>query len=163
MKKILIGISIMLLMSGCGEKTSSLSCTMTDSTRELTTKTEYNIKYIDDEVKKVIITYDYNSNNDNSTNDNDELDGTNTDTDGLDKNTNTDNNDNTIESDEVIDGAVGDAIDSTINGIKDTILDLAGIKDTYQNQMADFDNIEGFSYRVGRKFPVDKECGLPLL
>ena len=72
---------------------------------------------------------------------------TNTDTDGLDKN-DTNNNDNTLESDEVVDGVVGDAIDTTIDGIKDTILDLAGIRNTYQNQISTYDNIEGFSYKV---------------
>ena len=145
MKKALIALSIILLISGCGEETKTLSCKMTDSTRALTTNTEYNIKYINDEVKKVIITYDYNN-----TRNSDDVDGTNADTDGLDQNTNTDNNDNTLESDDVVDGVVGDAIDGTVNGIKDTILDLAGIKDTYQNQMSDFDNMEGFTYRIDK-------------
>ena len=145
MKKLLIVLSVLFLMSGCGNESKTLSCTNTSEANGITTKTKYEIKYMDDEVKHVTITYDYNQ-----TNDRKEVDGTNADTDGLDKNTegNTTTNDNNLQSDEVIDGVVGDAIDSTINGITDTILDLAGIKNNYQNQMSTFDNMEGFSYKV---------------
>ena len=145
MKKLLIVLSVLFLMSGCGNESKTLSCTNTSEANGITTKTKYEIKYMDDEVKHVTITYDYNQ-----TNDRKEVDGTNADTDGLDKNTegNTTTNDNNLQSDEVIDGVVGDAIDSTINGITDTILDLAGIKNNYQNQINTFDNIEWFSYKV---------------
>lgn len=145
MKKLLIVLSVLFLMSGCGNESKTLSCTNTSEANGITTKTKYEIKYMNDEVKHVTITYDYNQ-----TNDRKEVDGTNADTDGLDKNTegNTTTNDNNLQSDEVIDGVVGDAIDSTINGITDTILDLAGIKNNYQNQMSTFDNMEGFSYKV---------------
>ena len=146
MKKLLIGISILLLMSGCDNGTKTLSCSSTNESNGVTTNTKYDIEYKDDEVKHVTITYDYNQIATNNTN-SDEMDGTNVDTDGLDNN-NTNNNDNALESDEVIDGVVGDAIDNTINGITDTILDLAGIKNTYQNQMSNYDNIEGFSYKI---------------
>ena len=141
MKKILIGLSILFVMSGCNEETKTLSCTSTSQSNGITTTTRYDIKYDGDEVKYVTITNDYNQPRTNN-----EIDGTNADTDGLDNDTN--NNDRKLDSDEVIDGAVGDAIDTTIDGIKDTILDLAGIKNTYQNQMSIYDNIEGFSYKV---------------
>ena len=145
MKKLLIVLSVLFLMSGCGNESKTLSCTNTSEANGITTKTMYKIKYMDDEVKHVTITYDYNQ-----TNNKNEVDGTNADTDGLDKNTdnNTTTNDNNLQSDEVIDGVVGDAIDSTIKGITDTILDLSGIKSNYQNQMSTFDNMEGFSYKV---------------
>lgn len=145
MKKLLIVLSVLFLMSGCNSESKTLSCTNTSEANGITTKTKYEIKYMNDEVKHVTITYDYNQ-----TNNRKEVDGTNADTDGLDKNTegNTTTNDNNLQSDEVIDGVVGDAIDSTINGITDTILDLAGIKNNYQNQMSTFDNMEGFSYKV---------------
>lgn len=146
MKKILVSLSILLLMSGCNEETKTLSCSNTSEANGIVTKTKYDIKYMDDEVKHVTITYDYSQNNTM----NNDVDGTNADTDGLDQNkeNNTTTNDNNLQSDEVIDGVVGDAIDSTINGVKDTILDLAGIKNNYQNQMSTFDNMEGFSYKV---------------
>lgn len=147
MKKILISLSVLLLMAGCGEENKSLTCRLNSTSTGLTTDTKYEIKYMNDDVKRVIITYDYNQNN-NATTNNNETDGTNASTNGLDENKSNDNNDNTLESDDVVDGVVGDAIDGTVNGIKDTILDLAGIKSTYQNQMADLDNIEGLTYRI---------------
>ena len=48
----------------------------------------------------------------------------------------------------VVDGVVGDVIDGTVDGVTDTILDLAGIRNTYENQFSIYDNIEGFSYNV---------------
>ena len=146
MKKLLIGLgfSALLLMSGCGEETNTLSCTSTNAANGVTTDIKYDIKYTDNNIKYITITYDYNQ---DKTKNNETTDGTNADTDGLDKNENQDNN-KALESDDVVDGVVGDTIDTTINGITDTILDLAGIRDTYRNQMSDFDNMEGFNYRV---------------
>ena len=167
MKKILISLSILLLMSGCDNEDKMLSCCSTSESNGVTTNTKYEIKYQDDEVKHVKITYDYNQISNNNT-----ADGANADTDGITEetknntndndnnnttdntnnnnndNTNNNNNDNDLNADDVVDGIVGDAIDGTVNGIKDTILDLAGIKNTYQNQMSNYDNIEGFSYKV---------------
>ena len=57
-------------------------------------------------------------------------------------------NDGNTSGDEVIDGAVGNTIDTIIGGVTDTILDIAGIKSTYESQLSNFDNIEGFSYKV---------------
>lgn len=148
MKKLLIGLSVLLLMSGCDSNTKTMSCSNTSESNGITTKTKYEIKYMDDEVKHVTITYDYNQTN--NTKNNNEVDGTNADTDGLDQNNdnNTTTNDNNLQSDEVIDGVVGDAIDSTIDGVKDTILDLAGIKNNYQKQINTFNNMKGFSYKI---------------
>ena len=158
MKKLLISLSVLLLMSGCGNEEKLLSCSSTSESNGVTTNTKYEIKYLDDEVKHVKITYDYNQNANNN-----ETDGTNADTDGITENNdnngtnnnnntnnngNNNNNDNNLDSDDVVDGVVGDAIDGTVNGIKDTILDLAGIKNTYQNQMSTYDDINGFSYKV---------------
>ena len=142
MKKLLIAFSALLFISGCGEESKTLSCSNTSESNGVTTNTKYEIKYQNDEVKHVTITYDYNQTTNN------EVDGTDADTDGLDRNDNTTNNDNNLESDDVVDGVVGDAIDTTINGVTSTILDLAGIKNTYQNQMSTYDNIEGFSYKI---------------
>ena len=140
MKKILIYLSVLFLMSGCDNKTKDLSCTSTSETGGVRTTTTYNVKYMNDEVKHVTIIYDYNQQTNNNT-----TDGVNANTDGTTENN---DNNNNLTSDDVVDGVVGDAIDTTIDGVKDTILDLAGIKSTIQNQMSTYDNIEGLTYKV---------------
>lgn len=144
MKKILISLSVLLLVSGCGNEEKSLSCTQTSESNGLTTNTKYDIEYENDKVKYVTITYDYTQNTNNN-NDNKE-DGQNAETDGLTEDST--NNNESLDSNDVVDGVVGDTIDSTIDGVKETILDLAGIKNNYQNQMNTYDNIEGFSYSI---------------
>lgn len=136
-------------MSGCNENTDTLSCSSTTTANGVTTKTKYDIKYMNDDVKHVTITYDYNQDNttNNTEDDNDKMDGIDADTDGID-NDNTNNNDSRMKSDDVVDGVVGDAIDGTVDSVKETILDLAGIKNRYENQLSTYDNIEGFSYKV---------------
>lgn len=144
MKKILITLGILFIMSGCSENTEKLSCSSTTTANGITTKTTYDIKHNKDDVKFVTITYDYSQ---TTTNDNDDIDGLNADTDGLDKDNNAENNNN-LDSDDIVDGVAGDVIDGTVNGIKETILDLAGIKNRYENQLSTYDNINGFSYKV---------------
>lgn len=142
MKKLFIFFTVMFLVSGCDNaETKTLSCKSTNDQNGITTTTKYDFKYLDDEIKHVTITYDYSRNNMNE-----DVDGVNADTDGLDENQ--DNNKNVTSSDDVVDGVVGDAIDETINTVTDTILDIAGIRDTFENQMSAFDGIEGFSYEV---------------
>ena len=148
MKKILIALSVLFVMSGCGENTDNLSCTSSTTNNGITTRTTYDVDYLGDDVKHVTITYDYSQdNNQNGTNNADDIDGVNADTDGIDQN-DTNNNNADLESDDVVDGLVGDAIDETIDGVTDTILDIAGIRNRYENQLATYDNIEGFSYEV---------------
>ena len=141
MKKLIIALSVLFIMSGCDTNTESLSCSSTTTANGLNTKTTYDIDYVDDDVKYITITYDYSQNNNN-----DEMDGINADTDGLDETDN--NNNNNLDSDDVIDGVVGDAIDETVKGVRETILDIAGIRNRYENQLTTYDNIEGFSYKV---------------
>ena len=43
MKKLLIALSVLFIMSGCDEKTESLSCSSTTTANGITTKTIYNI------------------------------------------------------------------------------------------------------------------------
>lgn len=149
MKKILIVLSVLFLMSGCNNTTDTLSCNSTTTANGVTTKTTYDIDYKDDDVKYVKITYDYSQDatTNNTEDDNDTMDGVDADTDGID-NDNTNDNDASVKSDDVVDGVVGDAIDDTVDGVKETILDLAGIKNRYENQLSAYDNIEGFSYKV---------------
>ena len=184
MKKILLVLSVLFLMSGCGNGTDTLSCSSTTTANGITTRTKYDIDYKDDDVKRVTITYDYNqdtnattnnatnnnnttnnntnntttnnnnatnnttTNNNNATNDNDKMDGVDVDTDGLDTNQNRDNDTGSLSSDDIVDGVVGDVIDGAVNGVTSTILDIAGIKNTYENQLSSYNNIEGFSYKV---------------
>jgi len=141
MKKLLIALSVLFIMSGCDESTDSLMCSSTTTANGVTTKTSYDIDYVNDDVKYVTITYDYSQENAN----NNDVDGVNSDTDGFEED---DDNDNNLDSDEVIDGIVGDIIDETVEGVTETILDIAGIKNRYENQLSTYDNIEGFSYEV---------------
>ena len=141
MKKLFVIFLVVFLATGCDENTEMLSCSSTTTQNGIVTKTDYDIEYVDDEVKYVTITYDYSQ-----TNDDDEVDGVDVDTDGLDDDD--DNADNDVNANDVVDGVVGDAIDTTVDGVRETILDIAGIKNNYENQLATYDNIEGFSYDV---------------
>lgn len=183
MKKILIFLSILFLMSGCGDNNEKLTCSSKSTANGMTTNTDYEIEYKDNEVKFVTITYDYIQDEDtnnadnttpdtNTTNDittgattdttndatsgtarnndttnttTDDTDGVNADSDGITAEENATNESN---SDDVVDGVVGDTIDGAIDGVTDTILDIAGIKDTYENQVNSYDGIEGFSYKI---------------
>lgn len=150
MKKLLLCLSTLLLISGCGDKNSKLTCTSQNRSSYMTTDTKYDIKYDDNKVKTVTITYDYKKNDDNTNpadNNNNNKDGVNADTDGTTKD-NDDNNNGVTSSDEIIDGAVGDTIDGIVDGVTDTILDISGIRNTYDNQIATYENIEGFSYDI---------------
>ena len=142
MKKLLIACSLLLIMTGCDEKTENLSCKSTTTANGMTTNTTYDIEYANDDVKYVTITYDYNQSGRARTND---MDGVNSDTDGLSEDN---NNDNRLDSNEVVDGIVGDVIDETVEGVTETILDIAGIKNRYENQLTMYDDIEGFTYDV---------------
>lgn len=143
MKKLFIVFAVLFVMSGCDSETDTLSCSNTTIANGVTTKTTYDIDYVDDDVKYVTITYDYTQ----DVNDDEKMDGVDVDTDGIDTDNDTDNNNN-LESDDVVDGVVGDVIDGAVDGVTSTILDIAGIKNTYENQMSVYDNIEGFSYDV---------------
>lgn len=144
MKKLFIIFTILFVLSGCGENKDSktLSCSTTDKANGITTTTKYDFKYKNDEVDHVTITYDYVRDNANE-----DMDGVNADTDGLDEdNENVD--DNVVNSDEVVDGVVGDTIDETVDTVTDTILDIAGIKNDNADEISNYNNIEGFSYEV---------------
>ena len=142
MKKIIVALSILFIMSGCdtNANTKSLSCKSSSTNNGIVTETTYDVDYDNNDVKYITITYNhsrYNTQADNN-------DGVNADTDGLSE----ENNTNTLNSDDVVDGVVGDAIDKTVEGVTETILDIAGIKNNIQTQLSIYDNIEGFSYDV---------------
>ena len=133
MKKVfflsLIGI---LLLTGCG-KTETLSCNYETINNNITTKVSYDIDHEQDEIKKIRITYDYKNNIDTSI-----QDGIGTGTDGT-------TNDTLIDEDGIIDGAVGETLDSLIKGMSDIILDVSGLKDRHANIQSTYNGINGFS------------------
>ena len=149
MKK-LIGVFVLMLFSltACGEMTmESMNCSYENSSDTLTSRTSYNIDYIDNTVKKVRITYDYqqlNTITDDDTNQNDttvdnDIDGVDTGTDGVTSdNGDTDNN-------EVVDGVVGNAIDSVVNAVSDTILDVVQYRNRHNSVQNMYSGINGFS------------------
>jgi len=143
MKKIILSLSIIFLMSGCGEKMNTMKCESTTTANGLTSSIEYKIDYDEnnDDVKYVTITYKYNQNNNTNTS---PTDGVGTGTDGT-----TEDND-VNEDDGIVDGAVGDALDEGVDAVTDTILDIAGLRTTFENQMSSYENIEGFTYDVKR-------------
>lgn len=164
MKKLLVSLFIIFLMSGCGNN-KTLKCTTNNSANSISNDAEAKVEYQNDDVKYVTITYDYtqddntvtgnatittenaNGTTTTTTTKSDDMDGVNADTDGM-TNDGDVTNDGNSSSNEVIDGVTGDTIDTIINGVTDTILDIAGIKNTYENKLSSFDNIEGFSYKV---------------
>ncbi len=132
MKKIILSIGIIVLLSGCGRE-EMMTCTSEKTYNGLTSGTEYVITYKDDEVQHVTITYNYNQDT--------QTDGVNTGTDGTTK----DNHAN--DNQDIIDGVVGDVVDDIIGGVYDTILDLSGLKERHTNQINNT-NIEGFTSKV---------------
>ena len=140
--------SVSLLLSGCGTN-EMLTCTDEVTSNGMTTMTRYDIEYKDNDVKHLKMTYHYTQD--------EKIDGVGTGTDGSASDGNDTNNDDiagNIDSnesndrDDVVDGAVGDAIDGATNTVTDTILDLAGIRDRYNNQLNTYNDIEGFSSNV---------------
>lgn len=140
---------ITIFLSGCsltGMETYSCTSTTTDD-NGLTTKITYDITHSGDTVDMVKITYDYEQ-DDNDTMGNmvddmtnmidDDIDGLNADTDG---NSDTDNN-------EVVDGVVGDTLDAIVNGVTDTIIDIAGLRDRHNVVSDRYGNIEGVTITV---------------
>ena len=155
MKKIMLlcgTVTASLLLSGCGN-TEMLTCTSETTTNGMVTKETYKIEYKDNDVKKMKITPHYTYDN--------TADGVETGTDGSavdnnntnDKAGDVDTSSHTDDSGKIVDGALGDAIDSTIDAVTTTILDISGIKDTYNNQMNTYNGIKGFSSKV----EVDKD------
>ena len=142
MKKILIALSVLFIISGCNESAKTLTCNSTSTSNGVTTNTDYEIKYKDDKVSFVKITYDYTQ---DETTKKEDTDGVNADTDGLDNEKDSSGN---TDADDVVDGVVGDTIDGIVDAVTDTILDLSGIRETYKNQMSAYDNIEGFKYTI---------------
>ena len=151
MKKIILCLGIVALLTGCGEEEQMMTCTNETTTNGLTSGTEYLVTYKDDEVSHVRITYNYNQDT--------HTDGVGTGTDGTTEDGKEDNTtdnedkvdgvieDNNKDNNEIVDGIVGDAADMLIGGMYNTILDISGLKDRHTNDM-NTTNIEGFTSSV---------------
>jgi hypothetical protein len=156
MKKIILCLGIMFLISGCNGATNNMKCNSTTTTAGLTTDTTYEIDYKDKDVKYVKITYKYNQENANTST----TDGVGTGTDGTTRDRTSDTSSTSATSDttsttsdknDVVGGVVGSAVDDGIDAVTDTILDIAGIKTRQEQLLQGYNNITGFSYDVKDK------------
>ncbi len=140
MKKIIVFIGIIALMlTGCGPiATKTMTCTYETSTGTLSSKMTYNIDFQDETVKKLRITYKYHNDAVTNYDDDGQMDGVGTGTDGT-------TNDTQIDNDGIIDGVVGSAIDTIINGVTTTILDISGLRDRHATVQNTYGTMPGFS------------------
>lgn len=155
MKKSILVLSTIfatVFITGCSlTGMETYSCTSTSTSADgLTTKITYDITHSNDTVDMVKITYDYRQEDTDENEDStmlsntiervvgDDVDGLNADTDG---NSDTDN-------DEVIDGVVGDTLDAIVNGVTDTIVDIAGLKDRHNVVSDRYGDLEGVTINV---------------
>ena len=139
MKKIIGLFAIILFtLTACGEMSiDTLSCTSETSSNALTSRTTYDVDYRENMVKKLKITYDYIQ-SDTTQNEENDIDGAETGTDGV----TSDNGD--VDNNEIIDGVVGNAIDSVINAVSDAVLDIIQLQDRHANVQNMYGNINGF-------------------
>ena len=147
MKKIILCLGIMFLISGCNGATNRMKCNSTTTTAGLTTDTTYEIDYKDKDVKYVKITYKYNQENANVST----TDGVGTGTDGTTRDRESNTTSTTPDKNDVVGGAVGSTVDEGIDAVTDTILDIAGIKTRQEQLLQGYNNITGFSYDIKDK------------
>lgn len=131
MKKALLIIAVIAVLSGCGT-TETLTCSTENTVGTLTSKTTYMVDYQGDDVKKITVTYDYRD---------DHVDGVGTGTDGTTNDTDTDD-------DGVIDGVVGEALDDVVTGVTNGILDMAGIRTRHNERFGTYTNTRGFTTNI---------------
>ena len=84
-----------------------------------------------------------NNTNNNITGYNDNTN--NTQTDGVGTGTDGTTNDSNIDDDGIVDGIVGNAIDSIVGGVTSVILDAAGLRDRHATVQNTYGNVAGFS------------------
>ncbi len=168
MKKVLLIMAVIAVLSGCGNR-EMLTCTTDNTLAGITSTTTYNIEYAGTDVKKVTATYKYS---------NGHVDGVNTGTDGSteDKGT-TGNGTNTtgtgatgngtgttgtgttdtgtpgvIEdndgADGIIGGVTGEVLDDVVSFTTDSILDMAGIRTRHNARFGTYTNTDGFTTAI---------------
>lgn len=133
MKKALLIIAVIVVLSGCGT-TETLTCTTSNTVGAFTSNTSYMVEYQGNDVKMLTVTYDYKD---------DHVDGVGTGTDGT-----TDDDETDTDDDGIVDGVVGEALDDVVTGVTDGILDIAGIRTRHNTRFGSYANIEGFSTTV---------------
>ena len=131
MKKALLIIAVIVVLSGCGT-TEMLTCTSSNTVGTFTSNTTYMVEYQGNNVQMLTVTYDYKD---------DHVDGMGTGTDGTTNDTDTDD-------DGIVDGVVGDALDDVVTGITDGILDIAGIKTRHNTRFGSYANTNGFTTKI---------------
>lgn len=136
MKKIILISSLLVILSACSlAKTKTLSCTYTNLTNGLTSNITYSIDHEGDEVKKIRVMYDYKQ----------DILGNNTDIDGVGTGTDGTTNDTQPDNDGIVDGVVGSAFDTLVNGVTSTILDISGLRSRHKMIQDEYANTNGFS------------------
>ena len=138
MKKALLIIAVIAVLSGCGSN-DTLTCTTSNTVGDFTSNTTYMVEYKNNDVKMLTVTYDYRD---------DHVDGVGTGTDGTTNDTDTDD-------DGIIDGVVGEALDDVVTGITDGILDMAGIRTRHNTRFGSFTNTEGFTTKIDNDNDTD--------
>lgn len=147
MKKALIILIAVVALSGCGTNEMT-TCTNETKVGNITSKTVYTVEHKDNDVKKIMITYEYNDNH---------TDGVGTGTDGTTKDKIADEEDNPKETNEnktktdndgLIGGAAKEALDDIVTGIADGIIDIAGIKESHNTKFGTYTHVEGFTRTV---------------
>lgn len=133
MKKALLIIAVIVVLSGCGTN-DSLTCTTENTLGNVSSSTTYKINYRDNDVKMMTITYEYK---------NSHTDGVGTGTDGT-----TEDGDNIGDTDGVIDGVVGEALDDVVTGVTNTILELSNIRTMHNNKFGIYTNTDGFTTSI---------------
>jgi len=140
MKKALLIIAVIAVLSGCGTN-DTLTCTTSNRIGNLTSTSTYMVEYSGNDVKMLTVTYDYKDNH---------VDGVGTGTDGTTNDDETDTDD-----DGIIDGVVGEALDDVVSGVTDGILDMAGIRTRHNTRFGTYTNTEGFTTKVDRDNDTD--------
>lgn len=129
MKKVLLIMAVIAVLSGCGTN-DSLTCTAENTLGNISSNTTYKIDYRDNDVKMMTVTYEYRDGH---------IDGVGTGTDGT-----TEDDDTTNETDGIINGVVGEALDDVVTGVTNTILDLADIRTRHNARFGTYTNTDGF-------------------
>ena len=133
MKKALLIIAVIAILSGCGTN-DSLTCTTNNTYGGISSNTSYKIDYRDNDVKMLTVTYEYNDGH---------TDGVGTGTDGT-----TLDDDTANETDGVVDGVVGEALDDVVTGVANTVLNIADIRTRHNNMFGMYSDTDGFMSSV---------------
>lgn len=178
MKKALLIIAVIAILSGCGNR-EMLTCTTDNTMAGITSNTTYNIEYDGTDVKTVTATYKYgtghidgvNTGTDGTTEDNGTGTGTTGTTDtttgtetgttntgtgtaGTNAGTGTETTvtPGVIEDNDGTDGIVGGAteeiLDDVVSFTTGTILDMAGIRTRHDARFGTYTNTDGFTTAV---------------